>query len=62
MPVHAFIFKQRMELAQNFLKDHSMSIKEIAFELGYEKVANFSRDFKNANGSGAEGVEKGGLT
>jgi len=41
----ALVFQHRMELAAQYLKQRSLSIKEIASLSGYGSVASFTRAF-----------------
>jgi AraC-like DNA-binding protein len=42
----------RMASAAALVKDHTLSIKAIALNLGYNDVSNFYRDFKHVHGMG----------
>jgi len=46
LPVHEFIVRKRMQLAQQFLRQKELSISDIASITGYQELSNFSRDFK----------------
>ncbi|KDN55070.1 hybrid sensor histidine kinase/response regulator transcription factor [Flavobacterium seoulense] len=43
--VHEFITKVKMNKAEELLKDSSLSISQIAYQLGFSEPSNFSRTF-----------------
>lgn len=47
------IYDVRMSLARSYLRQTELSIKEIAFMLGYSEVSNFYRSFKKFSGQTA---------
>ena len=47
----ALVFQHRMELAAQYLKQRSLSIKEIASLIGYASVASFTRAFSGHFGN-----------
>lgn len=50
IPLHYFLHNCRMEKATELLLSTTLSIKEIAFSVGYKNVSNFSESFKNYYG------------
>lgn len=44
--IHEFIIECRMEWAILLISKTGRSVKEIAYQMGYEEPCNFSRDFK----------------
>lgn len=58
IPVHQYIISQRMELAKKMLVVKKVAVKDIAMELGYTSIKNFSRDFKAYAGVGARCFRK----
>ena len=47
IPLHLFLHNCRMEKATQLLLTSTLSVKEIAFTVGYKNVSNFSESFKN---------------
>jgi AraC-like DNA-binding protein len=45
-----FLLKTRMEVAKNLLEENNMSVKEIAFTVGYSSIQTFSKAFTNYYG------------
>jgi AraC-like DNA-binding protein len=45
-----YLREVRMARAAELLKDHTVSIKRIAFDSGYSDLSNFYRDFKQVYG------------
>lgn len=50
MPPQTYINKLRMHHASNLLLEGKLTISEIAYALGYESLAHFSRSFKKHTG------------
>lgn len=50
IPLHHFLHNCRMEKATQLLLTTALSVKEIAFTVGYKNVSNFSESFKNYYG------------
>jgi AraC-like DNA-binding protein len=50
IPLHHFLHNCRMEKATELLLQSQLSVKEIAFAVGYKNVSNFSESFKNYYG------------
>ena len=50
IPLHLFLHNCRMEKATEYLLNSQLSIKEIAFTVGYKNVSNFSESFKKYYG------------
>lgn len=48
-PMH-YLINWKMQLAQRYLVQSNMTVKQIAFKLGYESDAAFSRAFKRCTG------------
>ncbi len=49
--IHQYILQSRMTLAKKYLMQDRLSVKETAWELGYNAMSNFARDFKKVVGS-----------
>ncbi|HKE21103.1 MAG TPA: helix-turn-helix transcriptional regulator [Bryobacteraceae bacterium] len=47
MPVSAYLADQRLQKAARLLRASSLSIKEIAFSVGYEHHSSFTRAFES---------------
>lgn len=50
IPVHQYVIDQRIQMACGLLSNSTFTIKEIAAELRYSTLHNFSRDFKAHTG------------
>jgi len=50
MPALAFIQNRLLLEARNLLQNSGMSVKEIAFELGFNELSYFSAFFKSKTG------------
>lgn len=50
IPLHLFLHNCRMEKATGLLLNTQLSVKEIAFAVGYKNVSNFSESFKKYYG------------
>ena len=48
--IESYAIAQRVARAQELLEDDALSIKEVAYALGYSGVAHFSRQFKQTVG------------
>lgn len=48
--IRSFIIGEKMRVAQSLLLGGSLSIKEVAYLIGYSEPANFSRDFSRVVG------------
>lgn len=45
LTIHAFIINGKMERGKKLLLESGCTVKEIAQQLGYTELSNFSRDF-----------------
>jgi len=52
----------RQELAQQYIRDRSMTLTEITFMLGFSEVSSFSRAYKNWTGEPPSAVRKAGAS
>src|SRR6058998_2649911 len=50
MPFTQYLKKTRLEKARKLLEETFMSVKLIAFEVGYKDPGHFAREFKKAYG------------
>lgn len=50
LPIHQYVLQVRHRHVCQLMAQHRHSIKEIAFELGYQDLSNFSRDFSRMAG------------
>jgi AraC-like DNA-binding protein len=57
---HEYIMRQRMYIACQMLHETNLSIKEIAYKLGYERPVNFTRAFTRFVGTTPKEFRKGG--
>lgn len=62
LPVHAFIFKVRMEKAKSILTGTDDTIKSIAYEVGYKSVSGFTRAFTRLHGLSPQEYRRQTLT
>ncbi|MCP2519870.1 AraC family transcriptional regulator [Candidatus Aminicenantes bacterium AC-335-B20] len=46
MTFKAYLKRRRIEKAKKLLKDDSLSIKEVSYEVGYKSKSTFCNDFK----------------
>ena len=51
----------RKELAQQYIKDRSITLTEISFMLGFSEVSSFSRAFKNWTGKPPSAMRQAGV-
>lgn len=58
MPMHRYVLEHRCRLAHALLLETDKKLEEIAFDLGYEDVAYFSRQFKKVTGSNPSALRK----
>lgn len=59
-PPYRYHLHFKMEAAKKLLRETSMNVSEIAFELGYEEVSNFCTGFRKVVGMSAGEWRKGG--
>jgi AraC-like DNA-binding protein len=45
MPIHEYVVRSRLKKAATMLQETSMTVTEIADELGYASIHHFSRQF-----------------
>lgn len=45
-----YLIQARIKKAKEFLRNNSMSIKQISYSIGYKYVPNFNHDFKRITG------------
>lgn len=50
LTIHAFIINRKMERGKQLLSNKDCTVKEIAQQLGYTELSNFSRDFSKLVG------------
>ena len=48
--IYEYYLHKKMQLSKSLLASNNYSVSEVAFELGYEKLASFSNAFKNTFG------------
>lgn len=50
VPLHVYRIRCRIEKAQSLLTDQNMTLKKVAFQLGYPDVHTFNRQFRKITG------------
>ena len=48
--IRSYLNSVRIKMAEELLKNHYLSIKEIAYSVGYKNIVHFNRVFKKING------------